>query len=126
MLNSNIFMLVAAINGFLAVTLGAFGSHGLKGKIPDAMLAVWHTAVQYHFYHVIALLLVSLVAQKGLPSPWLNASSWGFTVGLILFCGSLYGIALGGPKWLGPITPLGGLSFMVGWLCLAYHALVKG
>lgn len=125
MANMNIFLLIAALNGFLAVALGAFGSHGLKGRLTEHMLGVWQTSVQYHFYHVFALLVVALLWQKSPASSWLQASGWGFVVGTVLFCGSLYWLALGGPKWLGPITPLGGLSFMVAWVCLAVVA-VKG
>lgn len=119
-----LFLLISSLNGLLAVTLGAFGSHGLKTKISEQMLGVWQTAVQYHFYHVFALLGVALLLQQqGITSKWLLVSGWGFGVGLLLFCGSLYWMALGGPKWLGPITPLGGLCFMIGWVSLAVTAV---
>ncbi len=122
MSHHNTFILIAAINGFLAVGFGAFGSHGLKERLSEHMLNVWQTAVQYQFYHVMALLFIGLLQHNGLKSQWLNVSGWGFTAGITLFSGSLYWMALGGPKWLGPITPLGGLCFLTAWLCLAVAA----
>jgi len=115
----NYFLFIAAINGFLAVSLGAFGSHGLKSRLTEQYLGVWQTAVQYHFYHALALCIVGLLWHKSIANGWLNASGYLFVAGIVLFCGSLYGLALGGPRWLGPITPLGGLCFLLGWLCLA-------
>ncbi len=117
------FFVLSAFNGLLAVALGAFGAHALKAKLTAAMLGVWQTAVQYQFYHLLALLLVALLLHQGWRSVWLVASGWAFVAGLVLFCGSLYLLALGGPRWLGPITPLGGLTFMIGWLCLLVAAL---
>lgn len=120
MINSTakLFLLIASFNGFIAVCLGAFGSHGLRDKLPENLMHAWSTGVQYHFYHVFALALVALVIQQSATSRFLTSSGVLFVVGLLFFCGSLYGLALGGPRWLGPITPLGGLCFMVGWLCL--------
>ena len=111
---SQFFLLFSAANGFLAVSLGAFGAHGLKKILSEASLTTWQTAVQYHFYHTLALLGVALLLRTH-HSTLLHYSGYGFCAGLILFSGSLYGLALGGPKWLGPITPLGGLFFMIGW-----------
>jgi len=115
---SKLILLFAAVNGLLAVVLGAFGAHALKERLTDNLLSAWHTAVQYHFYHVLALVAVGILLQQGGAQRWLHWSAVGFAGGLILFCGSLYGLALGGPRWLGPITPLGGLSFIVGWAML--------
>lgn len=117
------FLVFAALNGLLAVGLGAFGAHALKAKLSPAMLAVWQTAVQYHFYHVLALIGVVLMLRQGWQSGWLAISGWLFCLGILLFCGSLYALALGGPRWLGPVTPLGGLAFMVGWISLLFAAL---
>lgn len=117
-----VFIFIAAVNGLVAVALGAFGAHALKAKLTPTLLAVWQTAVQYHFYHVFALLIVALLL-KSLNNAYLHWSGIVFTLGLLLFCGSLYALALGGPKWLGPITPLGGLFFMIGWGLLAAGAL---
>lgn len=111
----------AAINGFLAVMIGAFGAHGLKGRISDTLLAAYNTGVQYHFYHTLVLLGLGLYMLAGNQSRLLVVSSGLFMMGLLLFCGSLYFLALGGPRWIGPITPLGGLSFMAGWLVLAIY-----
>ncbi|MYM63711.1 DUF423 domain-containing protein [Pseudomaricurvus sp. HS19] len=114
---ARMFVALAAASGLLAVVLGAFGAHGLKGKLPEAMLNAYSTGVQYHFYHTLALLLVALLLQR-LTSVWLLWSGWLFVAGMLLFSGSLYALALGAPRWLGPVTPIGGLCFMAGWLCL--------
>lgn len=119
---SKLYLLIAALSGFTAVALGAFGSHGLKARLSEASLAVWQTAVQYQFYHTLALLAVALLMHRGLSNSWLIASGGLLLVGLLLFCGSLYWLALSGPRWLGPITPLGGLAFMCAWLCIAIYA----
>ncbi len=115
------FAVIAAINGLLAVGLGAFGAHGLKGKIPNHLFDVYQTAVQYHFYHVFALLFIAVLGFVHLNGRFAIISGWLFIVGTVLFSGSLYFLALGGPKILGPITPLGGLCFLSGWLCLIIH-----
>lgn len=120
---SGLFIFLAAINGFLAVALGAFGSHGLKSRLTEHYLSVWQTAVQYHFYHALALGLIGLLLHKSGGNSWLNASGFLLLAGVAFFCGSLYGLALGGPRWLGPVTPLGGLCFLLAWLCLAVSAL---
>lgn len=114
----NYFLFIAAINGFLAVSLGAFGSHGLKSRLTEHYLGVWQTAVQYHFYHALALCVVALLWHKS-ANVWLNTSGALFLAGIVFFCGSLYWLALGGPRWLGPVTPLGGLFFLLAWLCVA-------
>jgi len=108
---------VAAILGFLAVTLGAFGAHGLSHVLEkNQTLEVWKTAVLYHFIHTVMLFL--LARQRPVPSgPWFS-----FFAGIVIFSGSLYLLALTGVKWLGAITPIGGLSFLVGWLWLAVKA----
>ncbi len=116
------FLVIAGVSGLLAVMLGAFGAHGLKDKIDASLLSAFHTGVQYHFYHTLALLLVALWLVK---FPQASALLWAgvaFIVGMLLFSGSLYALALGGPRWLGPVTPLGGISFMIGWLCVVISA----
>jgi len=117
------FLILAAVNGFLAVALGAFGAHGLKPKLPANLLSAFETGVQYHFYHTLALFGVALLIDRLGPKPWLNASGWLFAAGIVLFSGSLYALALGAPKWLGPITPLGGLAFLAGWIALLVAAI---
>ncbi|MGH1372033.1 MAG: DUF423 domain-containing protein [Cellvibrionaceae bacterium] len=110
------FLIVAGISGLFAVAIGAFGAHGLKDKIDSSLLAAYHTGVQYHFYHTLALALVAVLLIRFPGSSLLIASGWAFFIGIVLFSGSLYGLALGAPRWFGPITPLGGLSFMIGWI----------
>ncbi len=122
MVSPTILLCFAAINGFLAVMLGAFGAHALKARLSLESLAVWKTAVDYHFVHVLAVVGIALFLMHR-PSPWLQASAVSMMLGMVLFCVSLYLLALGGPKWLGPVTPLGGLSLMVGWLLLAVAAI---
>ncbi|MFL0797779.1 MAG: DUF423 domain-containing protein [Cellvibrionaceae bacterium] len=112
-----LFALSAAVLGFLGVALGAFGAHGLKSRLGEDMLAVWQTAVQYQFWHVLALLVVAILLKFG-SSSLLNAAGWAFLAGILLFSGSLYLLAFTGVKILGAITPIGGLAFLVGWGCL--------
>lgn len=122
---TQVILSLAAANGFLAVALGAFGAHGLKDRLTPALLSTYQTAVQYHFYHSLALLGVGLLLLHWPGRHLIAASGVGFALGILLFCGSLYWLALGGPRWLGPVTPMGGLAFLVGWLLL-FAAVVKG
>jgi uncharacterized membrane protein YgdD (TMEM256/DUF423 family) len=121
-------ILTASFFGLLAVILGAFGAHGLEGKISDYQLGTWKTANQYHFYHTFALLFISTFSRA--KSQSIRVSFIAFTVGILLFSGSLYLLSLrdliglsGFTSILGPITPLGGLSFMVGWIGLFVAAI---
>ncbi|WP_366943785.1 DUF423 domain-containing protein [Nevskia sp.] len=111
----------AAIFGFLAVALGAFGSHALKARLSPELLAVYRTGVEYHFYHALALLAVGVLALLR-PSGLLSASGLCFAVGVLIFSGSLYALALSGVRVLGAITPIDGLLFLAGWLLLALAA----
>ncbi len=114
------FLIFASLNGALAVVLGAFGAHGLKGKIADNLLGAYQTGTLYHMLHVLALMGLSLlILRLQSSSIWLLASGYLWMAGILLFSGSLYGLALGGPGWLGPVTPLGGLCLILGWLCLS-------
>ena len=108
---------LSALFGFLGVALGAFGAHALRQRLDSDMLRVWETAVNYQFWHALALLGVGLLLLRG-ASGWLNASGLLFAVGIVLFSGSLYALALSGIRVLGAITPLGGLLFLAGWACL--------
>ncbi|UTF58639.1 DUF423 domain-containing protein [Gilvimarinus sp. DA14] len=119
---SQLFLAIAALSGFFAVALGAFAAHGLKGKLAPNLLAAFETATQYQMYHALALLAVALLV-KAHPSGWLNASGWLFIAGSVLFSGSLYGLALSGIRLFGPITPIGGVCFLLGWLCLLIASL---
>ncbi len=111
------FTVSAAGLGFLAVSLGAFGAHALKNRLSEEMLAVWQTAVQYQFWHVLALLTVGILLKFS-SSSLLNTAGFAFLAGILLFSGSLYLLALSGVKVLGAITPIGGFAFLVGWGCL--------
>lgn len=119
---ASIFLFIAACSGFISVALGAFGAHGLKGRLAPYLMDVFQTGVQYQFYHTLALLLVGLLVlhQNGRA---LRIAGWSFTLGMILFSGSLYLLALTGTHWLGAVTPVGGLAFLTGWAALAYSAL---
>ena len=101
----------------LAVIIGAFGAHALKTKLTDDFMQVYKTGVEYHFYHALGLLLIGILAFQ-MPSSLINWSAVCLTAGIILFSGSLYLLAVTGIKWLGAITPLGGLSFIAGWVLL--------
>lgn len=121
----------AAIIGALSVALGAFGAHSLKAKLTTDGLETFETAVKYQFYHVFALMIVALVWQYIPNNSLLSWSSNLFLAGIIIFCGSLYlltGFRAAGNNnmnWLGAITPIGGLSFIAGWICLAIAVLKK-
>ena len=111
-----LFMLLGSVGAGLAVLLGAFGAHGLKGRVDAHALDVFQTGVQYQFYHSLGLILVGLTLAQFLESSLLMWSGRMFTVGIVLFSGSLYLVSLLGIRWLGIITPFGGLAFIVGWI----------
>lgn len=120
------FVISGAIFAMLAVALGAFGAHGLEGKIAENLLAAYKTGVQYHMYHALGLLAVAWLFER-LHSPQLVKWSGMFMIiGIVLFSGSLYIMALTGLTFLGAITPLGGVSFITGWVLLVLAALRKG
>jgi uncharacterized membrane protein YgdD (TMEM256/DUF423 family) len=107
--------LLVGLAGATAVGLGAFGAHALRGIVDEAGLQVWHTAVQYHFWHALAL----FVAVVGLtPGRARTVAIALFATGIVLFSGSLYLLALGAPRWTGAITPLGGVAFIAGWIAV--------
>ena len=112
----------AAIAGFAGVGLGAFAAHGLKARLAPEMLAVFETAVRYQMYHAFALVAAAWGWARWRRREFTMAGVL-FIAGILLFSGSLYGLALSGPRWLGPVTPVGGLAFLVGWLALAVGAL---
>lgn len=112
-----IFLICGAINGFLAVALGAFGAHGLEGKLSEAMLAVWDKAVTYQMFHTVALLITSILFLK-VKNKAITFAGWSFLIGIILFSGSLYLYSTTGIKWLAMITPSGGIFFLIGWALL--------
>ncbi|MDX1496882.1 MAG: DUF423 domain-containing protein [Salinisphaeraceae bacterium] len=111
-------LLIGSMGGLLGVVLGAFGSHGLKARLSADMLAVWQTAVEYQFYHSLALIGVGLLLMQQSQASLAGWAGLAFAIGIVLFSGSLYVLALSGIKPLGAITPIGGLSFIVGWVLL--------
>jgi uncharacterized membrane protein YgdD (TMEM256/DUF423 family) len=120
-------ILTASFLGLIAVILGAFGAHGLEGKISDYHIGTWKTANQYHFYHTFALLFLSTFSRAKNTS--IRVSFFAFVIGILLFSGSLYILSVreitgfGNPSILGPITPLGGVCFIIGWVGLFIAAL---
>ena len=112
----------AAFSAMLAVVLGAFAAHGLKSKLSETLLNTFQTAVQYQMYHSLALILV-VILYRQMPQPLLVYSAGFMLSGIVLFSGSLYLLALTQLKWFGPVTPLGGLCFIVGWALLIVAAL---
>src|SRR5258706_13308763 len=117
---------VSGAGGFLAVALGAFGAHGLQARLADAAdsakrLSWWQPAAHYQLMHALALVAVALVVAK---APQARYAGFAFVLGSLLFCGSLYAMALGAPRWLGAVTPLGGLGLLGGWAMLAWCGVV--
>lgn len=114
-----IFFVFGALSAFIGVAAGAFGAHGLKSQIGSEMLTIFEVGVRYQMYHAFALIFAAWAHSKW-PSLLVKTSGWLFVVGTILFSGSLYLLSVSGIKWLGAITPLGGLAFLAGWVCLAW------
>ena len=116
-----LFIILGAVNAFIAVALGAFGAHGLEGKIPDKYLATWNTAVDYQMFHAAGLLVIGLLAGK-ITSPLINWSGWMMFIGIIIFSGSLFVLSVTQIKVLGAITPIGGVSFLAAWILMIIAA----
>jgi uncharacterized membrane protein YgdD (TMEM256/DUF423 family) len=114
-----LFFALGAIFAFIAVALGAFAAHGLKAHLAPETLSAFEIGTRYQMYHALALLAVGWACTRW-PGAAVNASGWLFVAGIVLFSGSLYALSLTGVRWLGAITPFGGLAFLAGWLCLAY------
>jgi len=117
-----LFFVLGSVLAGVGVALGAFAAHGLRGTLGAADLATFETGVRYQMYHAIALLAVAGALARW-PSMTAVAAGWLFTAGIVLFSGSLYMLVLTGPRWLGAITPLGGVAFLVGWALLAWTAI---
>lgn len=116
---------VAAFNMALAVMTGAFGAHALKTRLSPEALSWWHTAVAYQMWHALGLVALGVLLKLSTPSAMLpvtgiQTSALLLQIGIVIFSGSLYAMALGAPRWFGAITPIGGLAFIAGWLWLAY------
>lgn len=116
-----IFVILGALSGAIGVGAGAFGAHALRERLEPRMLEVFETGARYQMYHAIALLAVAWIASRW-PGSLSTAAGWLFVAGTVLFSGSLYAMALTGVRGLGAITPLGGVCFIAGWICLALAA----
>jgi uncharacterized membrane protein YgdD (TMEM256/DUF423 family) len=121
---AKLFLILGGINAALVVMLGAFGAHGLKAKLTAEMLAVYQTGVHYHLFHALGLLAVGLVASQIADSVWLKWSGWLMLLGIILFSGSLYVLSVSGLRWVGVVTPFGGVAFIAAWIVFVI-AIVK-
>ena len=114
------FFIAGSISAFLGVALGAFAAHGLRTKLSPEMFNIFEVGVRYHMYHALALLAVAWASTRW-PGGSITAAGWLFLAGTIIFSGSLYLLSLTGLRWLGAITPVGGLAFLLGWLLLAWR-----
>lgn len=124
-----VFLLLSAVSALLAVTMGAFGAHALKAVLSIEMLAVYKTAVTYQMWHALGLGIIALLRQQNPDERIIVYAGWLMFAGIILFSGSLYILSLSGVKWLGMITPIGGLCFLSAWLLVslfAYKACKSG
>jgi uncharacterized membrane protein YgdD (TMEM256/DUF423 family) len=122
-MTAKVFLVLGAAAALAGVLLGAFGAHALKARLGADALALWRTAVEYHFYHALGLLAVGLVAAHLPGSVLLRWSGALMLAGIVLFSGSLYLLALGFARALGAVTPVGGVAFIAGWLLLAVAVL---
>lgn len=119
------FVVIASILAAVGVGLGAFGAHVLEPRLAPRMLSIFHTAVQYHLIHALGLLGTGILLMHR-ASALLRLAAWMFVAGIVVFSGSLYVLSISGTRWLGAITPLGGLAFIAGWLLLALGAARRG
>lgn len=119
-------IVIGALSLALAVTLGAFGAHGLKARVSPEQLAWWHTGVDYHFVHALGLLAIGILIASQPSLSGLRNAGWVMLMGIIIFSGSLYAMTLGAPRWFGAITPIGGTAFIAAWVMLAWQAWKAG
>jgi uncharacterized membrane protein YgdD (TMEM256/DUF423 family) len=117
-----LFVALGALSAFIAVAAGAFGAHALKARLAPDLLAVFEVAVRYQMYHALALFACAWALGKW-PGALASSAGWLFVAGTLVFSGSLYALSLTGVRWLGAITPIGGLALLAGWLCLAGAAM---
>lgn len=111
-----LFLLLGGVNAALVVILGAFGAHALKGRLSVEMLAVYQTGIHYHLFHALGLLVIGLVATQIPAATYLKWSGWLMLAGIVLFSGSLYILSISGLRWLGAVTPFGGVAFIAAWI----------
>ncbi len=116
---TRIFLAIASMFGGISVVFGAFASHALKDRLSANSLLIWETGTKYQMYHALALMLVALLISRYPNSTLLTVAGYAFIAGVFIFSGSLYALTLTGMKWLGAITPIGGMALIIGWLCLA-------
>jgi uncharacterized membrane protein YgdD (TMEM256/DUF423 family) len=116
------FLLIGSLAGFIGVALGAFGAHGLRGRLSAEALNVFETGVRYQMYHALAILIVSAALARFDVSA-VRTAGWAFTLGIVIFSGSLYVLALTGIRTFGAVTPIGGVAFLAGWALLAWTAI---
>ena len=114
-----VFFLIGSVSAFIAVALGAFAAHGLKNRLSQEMVDIFDVGVRYHFYHALALLAVAWAFSRW-PRVEVVTAGWLFLAGTVIFSGSLYLLSLTGVRWLGAITPIGGVAFLLGWLGLIW------
>ena len=122
MMTHRVALVSGALLMFAAVGLGAFGAHAMKGRIEADLQLTWQIAVQYHAWHALGLIGIGLLLKQGGARPAASLASWLMLIGIVLFSGSLYALALTGIRGLGMITPIGGVAFLAGWLALAWSA----
>ena len=116
-----LFMVLGAVSGAISVAAGAFGAHALRARVEPRMLEVFETGARYQMYHALALMAVAWASTRWAGS-LVNASGWLFVAGTLLFSGSLYAMTFTGIRALGAVTPIGGVCFIAGWVCLALAA----
>lgn len=119
------FLLLGALSACIGVGMGAFGAHGLKSVLSPEMLAVYQTGVTYQMWHALGLIAIALIRRQAPESNLLHWAGWLMFTGIVLFSGSLYALAILNLKWLGMITPIGGLSFLIAWLLIVLFAAKK-
>jgi uncharacterized membrane protein YgdD (TMEM256/DUF423 family) len=121
MSTERLFLILGALSAFVAVAAGAFGAHGLRGRLTPEMLAIFEVGVRYQMYHALGLIACAWAVTRW-PGTLVILGGWLFVAGTVIFSGTLYALALTGMRWLGGVTPLGGLAFLGGWCCLALAA----
>ncbi|MEX0963981.1 MAG: DUF423 domain-containing protein [Pseudohongiellaceae bacterium] len=119
---SKLIIMLAGINGFLAVSLGAFAAHGLRERLSPELLNTFQTGVQYHMYHALALFGIGVLMIDFPTTNLLRVSAYLMLIGIVLFSGSLYLLGISGVRWLGAITPIGGVCFLIAWALLVWFA----
>ena len=122
-MNGSLLLALGAVSGAISVMLGAFGAHALKAKLSVDALSAFQTAVQYQMVHSLAVVAVGLWLARHPEDTLSRYAALAFCFGILFFSGSLYGLTLGGPRWLGPVTPIGGMLFVAGWLLFAAAAI---